>query len=106
MKRSPWAKLTISSTPNTSANPDATSAREDPTTRPLRSWMIRSCIGTRSQALIPECPPGSRAARGSAGAYSLNVTRIELRDLVGLDGGQQLFLGRAADAVDVNGLSS
>src|SRR5207253_1574082 len=80
MNSSPWAKLTISSTPNTNANPEATKANDEPTTRPFRSWMMRSCI------------------------EKLDVARIKLGHLIGGDSAEQLFLLRARYAVDVDGL--
>src|SRR6266540_3785426 len=45
MKYSPSAKLTMSSTPNTSARPEATSARLKPVTRPLSNCRMMSCMG-------------------------------------------------------------
>src|SRR5437899_1441261 len=50
MKKSPWAKLRMPSTPNRSASPAATSASEAPTTRPLRA--ATTTCSTRSAPLL------------------------------------------------------
>src|SRR5579884_3925577 len=52
MKKSPWAKLTMSSTPKISASPEATNARDSPTTRPFSSCSVTWSIGSGSHAEV------------------------------------------------------
>src|SRR5919202_5259824 len=50
MKKSPWAKLMMCSTPKSNASPAATSASDEPTTSPFSSWSRTWFItGTEAQ---------------------------------------------------------
>src|SRR5215813_13202316 len=96
MNSSPWAKLTMSSTPKTSARPEATRASDEPTTRPFRSWRITSCMSINTA--------GRRAAHLRRRSPSADLASVELRHLVRRDGGQQLLLLWTSHAVDVDRL--
>src|SRR4051795_9216309 len=104
MKKSPWAKLMMWSTPNSSANPEATSAIDEPTTRPFSTWRmiwfsIRQPLRDPTESPTPNPSPlrwrGEQERRlplsiavgrgpgGGASSSDLHAAEVPRRELVG-----------------------
>src|SRR5690348_16334809 len=62
MKKSPWAKLMMSSTPNSSASPAATSASDEPTTSPFSACSSTWLTITPSPAHSPSVQAWGRGS--------------------------------------------
>src|SRR5215469_1129988 len=82
MKKSPWAKLMMWSTPKSSASPAATRASEEPTTRPFRSWR-RTWLATRRLCRRCDRPSVDGVTlEGLGGQGRTHTEAIEELDLV------------------------
>src|SRR2546425_3233628 len=68
IKRSPWAKLTMSMIPKMSVRPEATIARTIPFTRPWRVWMMIWSMSD-PQVLVNDTLIGAQLGRGSVVAH-------------------------------------
>src|SRR5262249_52768842 len=68
IKRSPWAKLTMSMMPKISVRPEATIARTIPFTRPWRVWMMIWSISD-PQVLVNDALVGAQLGGGGVVAH-------------------------------------